>query len=234
MEYNRDVSKENLWRKGLQAGLLAALLYFEAPVFSLANIGRVLSSFGAGEISCSNETAGLRRAIAVFGSSTATRPDGTRVLNDTWKRRIETAAEEFVRKPAGIVILVNGTDGEADSGRLQEEYFRQALARMGASSAGVAFVQENDSINTATNVLALAELVEEYQIDVVTPVTSLSHRDRVLLHMHNRAIPVDCVAASDDTPTLFEVIKETAERILITVDPYGDIPTFFKRWQKGH
>ena len=217
-----------------------------APVLmDTGNAKRVASAFFGGRVDC---TAGLEPenpdyrfdAIVRPGAGSIAALDGDAIPSEAGQIRLKAGARAYLAGYASRIILLDGAVGPGEKPSISKKYLQRLLGDNARMIPNEAILEEHDSVNTATNMEKLAEIVEEKGIRLVVIVSSASHISRatVLACAHGvkaASLPAEDILIKQDplpsTRMFFTTLKEKFETLLLLVDTQGRFPTLFKQIQ---
>lgn len=172
-------------------------------------------------------------AIVIPGAGS----DGNTVPGEAGQIRIKAGASLYLAGYASTIILLDGATGPGEKPSISKKYLQHLLGDNAQMISDETILEEHDSVNTATNMKRLAEIVEEKGIRLVVIVSSASHVSRATVLACANGVSASSLPAEDllikqdpipSTRMLITTLKEKIETLLLLWDPKGTLPTFLK------
>lgn len=176
-------------------------------------------------------------AIVIPGAGSIKALDGNAVPGEAGQIRIKAGARLYLAGYAPTIILLDGAAGPGEKPSISKKYLQRLLDDNTRIIPNETILAENDSVNTATNMKKLAEIVEETDIRLVVIVSSASHVSRATVLACANGVSALSLPAEDllikqdptsSTRMLITTLKEKIETLLLLWDPKGTLPTFLK------
>lgn len=229
-------------RKRITMLALTTTVILAPIVIDAGNARRVAGALFGGKIDC---TAGLEPenpdysfdAIVIPGAGSMTAPDGKAIPSEAGQTRLQAGASVYLAGYAPTIILLDGAAGPGEKPSISKKYLQRLPDDNTRMIPNEAILEEHDSVNTATNMKKLAEIVEEKGIRLVVIVSSASHVSRATVlacanGVKTSSLPAEDILIKQDptssTRMFITKLKEKFETLLLLWDPKGTIPTFFK------
>lgn len=179
-------------------------------------------------------------AVVVPGAGTFQDTNGNTVPNLPQQVRLQAAAVAVAEGLASRVVLLNGA-GSDDNQTAGNKFLKEAVQRNGAELPNnYILTEEQQSVNTATNMQELVEIAADHNLRRLAVVTNSSHLKRATMLACINGISASPFSAEEllgkneetfSSPLVkFTThLKESIEIALLMWDPYGRIPTFVRR-----
>lgn len=215
-----------------------------------------ISAIANNRADCSDRQQSIDRthlydAIVVPGAGVIKNPDGTFELGQEAKGRLDAAAIAFSHGLAPRFVLLDGVGSQQDSLMTVRHLQSSVTDLIGDSNRlpEADILVESTSINTATNMGALAEISKDHNLRRVLLITNRYHQLRATLLACLHGIATAPLSAEDiliesDSKLQSEIdktytswrmfrtrLKEGFEVFLLLFDPKGNLPTIMKRME---
>lgn len=169
------------------------------------NAVRVITALTNGKVDCGAGVEPESRsypfdAIVVPGAGTVTSEGGNEIPAWSEAMRLTAAAFAFQQKLAPKVILLDGESGDGIHNQTKA-YLQNEVKQLTDNASTIsddAIITEDASINTATNMKALAELAKKHTLKKVLILTNAYHQARATLLACANGIPATPLTVEEE------------------------------------